>query len=100
MIPTDSPSKPGKLKRALMLRPIEWAPVLVSVLINVMTGLWVVFSLSRKSGISSIPDPSAASDDLGAAFSAWNIVSYLCALLFLVGFGCWLMRVNSIIRED
>jgi hypothetical protein len=34
MIPTNAPPKPGKLKRVLMLRPIEWAPVLASVIIN------------------------------------------------------------------
>lgn len=88
----------------LMLRPIEWAPIVLAVLINVITGLYVMHGIHARmeSGVntpfSDYRSMATTAPDLSfRIFEAGKITS---VGLILFGGGCWLWRANKWIRQS
>jgi hypothetical protein len=103
MLSTISPPKPGKLKRALKLRPIEWMPLLAGLLINLASTVWFIWRVLHspaESFGSSIGDPGPFAATLGTPLLVRHIATPFCALLLCFAVVCWIVRVISIIREN
>ena len=87
----------------LKLRPIEWAPIVAAVLINVTTGLYVMYGINaRMESVANTPltysrNMATTAPDLSSRiFEAGKIAT---SSLILFGGGCWLWRANKWIRR-
>jgi len=88
----------------LKLRPIEWVPIVAAVLINVITGLFVLRSMNARMESARNTPPSyfqnmgATAPDLSSRlFEAGKIAT---PGLMVFGCGCWLWRANQWIRQS
>jgi len=86
-----------------LLRPIEWVPIVAAVLINVSTGLYVMYEMEARIGSAAttprsyFQDGTKVAPDLSSRI--FDVGRFVTGGLLVLGGGCWLWRANQWFRQ-
>jgi hypothetical protein len=88
-------SKMKPFRTMFYLRPIEWIPVVLGLVIGLAPNLYVTFSVfdTLQTG------PVASSSFISGPVRMLCPTNGFGVVLVLLGFGCWLWRLNRWVKE-
>lgn len=84
-------------RKMLILRPVEWVPILLAIIISHGVGFWAMskFLMIGEIGTEQSGDFTAVENSIRVV----NISHWITIPLFVFGVGAWFIRLNRWIME-